>query len=158
MVASSTGVAYFCTELSDSPSLLRKLTAALSSVFSTASLPDACSCDSASTSPVLQFTAFRPITNWLPNPAIEPVSMALPPVRRQTSRVNLRRHTGHRRARPISFKVSFTLRSEIRSEKGATAQAVPRVLASACRRKARRPCVVAKSERMMVSLSVRSLF
>ena len=36
---------------------------------------------------MLQFTAFRPITYWLPSPAIEPVSIALLPVRWQTSRV-----------------------------------------------------------------------
>ena len=43
VVASSTGVAYFCTELSDSPSLRRKLVAAVSSALSTASL-SACAC------------------------------------------------------------------------------------------------------------------
>ena len=80
-------------------------------------MPAACSCASASTSPVLQFTAFRPITYWLPSPAIEPVSMALLPVRWQTSRVTsgVKRSPGER---PISFKVSFTLRSESRVEKG----------------------------------------
>ena len=51
------GVAYFCTELSDSPSLLRILMAAASSALSTDSLAAACCCASASTSPVLQSTA-----------------------------------------------------------------------------------------------------
>src|ERR1035441_8584192 len=82
VVASSTGVAYFCTELSDSPSLARNVTAALSRALSTASLPAACSCASANTSPVLQSAAFRPITYWLPSAAIEPVRMALLALRR----------------------------------------------------------------------------
>jgi hypothetical protein len=87
VVASASGVAYFCTVLSDSPSLPRNVTAAASSAFSTASLPAASSCAWASTSPVSQVTAFRPITYWLPSPAIEPVTMALLPVRWHTSRV-----------------------------------------------------------------------
>ena len=153
MVASSTGVAYFCTELSDSPSLPRKLTAAASRALSTASLPAACSCASASTSPVLQFTAFRPITYWLPSPAIEPVSMALLPVRWQTSCVT----SGVNRSpagRPISFNVSFTLRSETRARKGDCSSCTESPCFSVSSNTLS-PVLLSKSERTMVSLSVR---
>ena len=81
VVASSKGVSYFRTDLSDSPSLPRKFTAAFPKALSTPSLLAACSCTSANTSPELQFTAFRPITYWLPNPTMDSVSMALPPAR-----------------------------------------------------------------------------
>src|ERR1019366_10335257 len=151
VVASSTGVVYFCTELSDSPSLLRKLTAAASRALSTASLPAACSCASASTSPVLQFTAFMPITYWLPSPAIEPVSIALLPERWQTSRVTSgvnRSPTG----RPISFKVSLTLSAEIRPRKGDCSSCTESPCFSVSSNMLS-PVLFSKSERTIVSLS-----
>ena len=68
-----------------------------------------------------QFTAFRPMTYWLPSPAIEPISMALLPVRWQTSRVT----SGVNRSpagRPISFKRLVHLAVGNQVEKGGLLQ------------------------------------
>ena len=62
VVACSTGVSYFCTVLSDSPNFVRTLVTALSSAFSTSSLPPACTCSWASASPEEQPTTFSPTT------------------------------------------------------------------------------------------------
>ena len=51
VVASDSGLSYFCTEASDSPSFLRKLEPAWCSEFSTASLLAACTSSRASDSP-----------------------------------------------------------------------------------------------------------
>ena len=66
---------------------------------------------------MLQFTAFRPITYWLPSPAIEPVSMALLPVRWQTSLCDLRRQpvTG-RTAHQLQCLIHLALGKQV--EKG----------------------------------------
>ena len=61
MVA-STGTSNFCTDASDSPSLPRRLVAAVLNALSTPSLLAASACSLASVSPVLQATASRPTT------------------------------------------------------------------------------------------------
>jgi hypothetical protein len=86
VVASDSGLSYFCTEASDSPSFLRRLEPAPCSEFSTDSLFDACTSSRASDSPVPAFTASSVITYSLPRLAIEPLSMALMPTRWQISR------------------------------------------------------------------------
>ena len=146
----SSGVEYFCTELSDSPSLLRKLTAAAPRAFNTISLLAACSCASPNTSPVSQFTAFSPITYRLPSAAIEPVSMALLPTRWQTSRVI----SGVNRSpsvRPINFNVSFTSRCDTRSRKGDCSSCTESPCLSVSSKTASL-VLLSKSARTMVSL------
>ena len=80
------GVSKFSTVLSDSPSFQRSLVEASPSAFRTFSFPSAVTCSSARESPVLQFTAVRPRTYWLPKLAIEPPTYALLPARWQSSR------------------------------------------------------------------------
>ena len=61
-VVASTGTSNFWIEASDSPSLPRRLAAALLSAFSTSCFVAASSCSVASVSPLLQPTASMPIT------------------------------------------------------------------------------------------------
>src|SRR5260370_509595 len=81
VVVASTGTPNLLTEASDSPSLARRLAAALPSVFSTSCLVAASSCSLASVSPVLQPTASKPITYCPPKLEIDPSTIALLPVR-----------------------------------------------------------------------------
>ena len=111
-------MSYFCTVASDSPSLPRSFDRRFAQRLqhlllglppSLALLP--------AMSPVWQFTAFNPITYWLPRLAIDPASMALLPVRWQISRAT----SGVSFAsggRAISFNVSTTLLSESTLRKG----------------------------------------
>jgi len=108
VVASLSGLPNFWTEASDSPSLPRKREAALPNASSTCSLREACTCSSASVSPVPAFTASRVITYWLPRLAIEPFNMAFTPARWQISRpisIVMRPSGG----RPMNFSVCCTL-------------------------------------------------
>ena len=106
-MASESGLSYFCTEPSDSPSFFRKLELAWCSELSTDSLLVACTCSCASDSPVPAFSASSVITYWLPMLAIEPFSMALMPSRWQISRPTslVMRSSG---ARPMNWSVCLT--------------------------------------------------
>ena len=94
-----------CTDGSDSPRRSRKLDAAPPSAFSTSSLPDACTCSSATTSPVTQSRAESVIRNDAPTLAMVPPSTALAPLRWQTSRPTSS-ETGVAGSRPISRRVA----------------------------------------------------
>src|SRR5437660_6301060 len=151
-VVASIGTLNFCTEASDSPSLVRRLEATLPKAFTTSSLLDASPCSLASVSPFPQFTACNPTMYWLPKREIDPASSALLPVRKQiscaTSRVT--RSLG---GRPIKRSVSPTLRSESTLRNGDCSKST----ASPCFKapsKTASPVVLPKSANTTVSFSV----
>ena len=152
VVVASTGTSNLLTEASDSPSLARRLAAALPSVFSTSCLVAASSCSLASVSPVLQPTASKPITYCPPKLEIDPSSIALLPVRTQSSLATswVIRSLGWR---PMRCRVSPTLRSERMLRKGDC----PSCTANACFRapsKTASPVVLSKSANTIMSFSV----
>src|ERR1039458_1631588 len=152
-VVASTGTSNLCTEASDSPSLARMAVAAVVSALSTPSLLGASACSLARLSPVLQATASRPRMYWLPRLEMDPPRTALLPVRRQSSRATSA-VTCSVGARPISFSVSPTLRSERMLRNGDCSRSTAR----ACLRvpsKTGSPVELVKSARTTVSFSVR---
>ena len=152
VVASSIGVANFCTEASDSPSFVRSADAELSKAFSTSPLPEARACSATSVSPVAQLIAFKPITYSLPRLEIEPASMALLPTRWHSSRATSP-VTACSGERPIRRSVAVTFRSERMFRNGDC----PRSTASACfsvSSNTGSPVLLAKSASTMLSFSV----
>ena len=88
VVASGSGVSYFSTVASDSPTRVLNCLATCVRALRTSSLRAACTCCSSRMSPVRQFRARSPSTYWLPRLAIDPSSTAALAVRSQISRAS----------------------------------------------------------------------
>ena len=151
MVASSIGVANFCTDVSDSPSFVRSAAAELSRALSTSPLPEARACSATSVSPVAQLIAFKPITYSSPRAEIEPASMALLPTRWHSSRATSP-VIGCSGERPIRRSVADTLRSERIFRNGDWSRSTASACFSASSNTAS-PVLFSKSARTTVSFS-----